>query len=363
VTDDPLPGGAHAEYEALTERVGLVDEPDRVVIEVTGDRARGMIDGLVTNALGPIVEGMSVYAFMLTPKGRAVAEMRITPGVTSSEETARPESSGDVWLDAPTACAESLLAHLGKYVPPLYARFATTDMARLSVVGPLASRAAESISDTEGWRIEAPSPGELEDLQAVRVHSSGTGSEDPVGAPLLLVRREAVEGPGFDLYVPASAVLSVRAALRETVQALGGLPVSRAVWEILRVERGVPVYGREITADSLPQETGQAARAVHFDKGCYTGQEVVARIHYRGHVNRRLVGFLSGDPAESFAPDSPLFLGERSVAETRTAVISPRFGAIALGYARREVEPGQALSREAGAPADVQVRALPFTLT
>jgi folate-binding protein YgfZ len=137
--------------------------------------------------------------------------------------------------------------------------------------------------------------------------------------------------------------------------------VSRSVWEILRVERGVPVYGREITADSLPQETGQTARTVHFDKGCYTGQEVVARIHYRGHVNRRLVGFKSGHPAEALAPDSPLFLGERSVAEIRTSVISPRFGAIALGYARREVEPGQTLSRKAGTPADVEVRALPFT--
>ncbi len=362
MNDNPFPVGARAEYEALTEGVALVDDSDRVIIEVTGDRARGMINGLVTNAIEVVAEGRSVYAFMLTPKGRALAEMRITP---------RPASPGDadgsgpwaagVWLDAPAACADSLLAHLAKYLPPIYARFVATDVCRLSVVGPLASRAVELASEAEGWRTERTPPEEVEELRALRIGPSGSDSEEATGSPLLLVRRESLEGPGFDFYVPASAAGAARSALEGAVRSLGGVPASRPVWEILRVERGVPLYGQEITTDTLPQETGQTARAVHLDKGCYTGQEVVARIHYRGHVNRRLVGFASGDPAEPLAPGSSLFLGERSVADVLTAAISPRFGAIGLGYARREVELGQILSRNAGAPPDVEVREIPFT--
>lgn len=364
MSDSRARGAAVAEYEALTESVALVDDSDRVIVEVTGDRARDMINGLVTNALEPIARGGCVYAFMLTAKGRPVAEMRITPALAPSGGVDGAEPwTGDVWLDVPAACADSLLAHLAKYLPPLYARFRSTNLARLGVVGPLACRALGGASESAGWRIEGPPSEEFADLQAARIDTSASGSGASTGAALMLVRREPLEGPGFDLYTPASETPVVRSALEDAVRTLGGAHASRAAWETLRVERGVPVYGREITADNLPQETGQTERAIHFDKGCYTGQEVVARIHYRGHVNRRLAGFASREPTAPLPADAPLFLGDRKLAETRTAVVSPRFGAIALGYAGREVEPGRMLSREPGAPADVEVCPLPFTLT
>lgn len=357
-----------AEYEALTERVALLDDADRTIVEVSGSRARDMINGLVTNALEPVAEGRSVYGFMLTAKGRIVAEMRITPRPapfeTSEDRRDAGPWTGEVWLDVPAACTDALLAHLTKYVPPLYARFKATDATRLGVVGPLAPQAIEGAAEAGGWRIEREPASDLLESRATRVRLPGGGSTASprrAHAPLLLVRRERLEGPGFDVYAPAASLGVVRSVLSDAVRALDGLAASRSAWEILRVELGAPAYGREITADTLPQETGQTERAINFEKGCYTGQEVVARIHYRGHVNRRLVGFASKDIAAPLASGSSLFLADRSVAEVGTAVVSPRFGPIALGYARREIQAGQKLSREPGGPADVQVCTLPFT--
>ncbi|MGH7540660.1 MAG: YgfZ/GcvT domain-containing protein, partial [Gemmatimonadota bacterium] len=145
------------------------------------------------------------------------------------------------------------------------------------------------------------------------------------------------------------------------VEAEGGRPAGGEAFEILRVERGLPAYGREITEGNLLQETGQTERAVDFRKGCYTGQEVVARIHYRGHVNRLLRGLRSGDPGSSLDPGASLFRGDREVGDVRTAVRSPRQGSIALAYVRREVEPGERLALGPGGPPAVEVVELPFT--
>ena len=351
-----------AAYEALTEKVALLDDSDRAVVAVTGDRAPEMINGLVTNDVGSIADGRCVYAFMLTPKGRLLAELRIAPCPAATPGEA--VWAGDVWLDTPAACADALLAHLTRYLPPLYARFARVALARVGLVGPLATTAVEQSIETAGWTLSGPGPAALEELQASLIHTPGPGSVTPGGGdgtPIVLVRRESLEGPGFDLYVPDSSLPAIRATLDEAVMSLGGGLVARDAWDIVRVERGVPAYGREITLDHLPHETSQTERAIHFDKGCYTGQEVVARIHYRGHVNRQLRGFASMDPATPLEPQRALFSEDREVAETRTTVVSPRFGPIALGYARREIEPGQALSRHPGAAPDVGVVALPFT--
>jgi folate-binding protein YgfZ len=330
---------AAAAYEALTEKVALLDDADRAVVAVTGDRAPDMLNGLVTNAVGPVGEGRCVYAFMLTPKGRPLAELRMVPCPAAAGEPAI--WAGDVWLDTPAACADALLAHLTRYMPPLYARFARVAVGRVGLVGPLATAALEQSIEEAGWTLSGPAPAALEELQAslIRTPNPESVAADPEHhAPIVLVRRESLEGPGFDLYVPDSALPAIRATLAKSVRSLGGVPADRDTWDILRVERGVPVYGREITLDHLPHETSQTERAIHFEKGCYTGQEVVARIHYRGHVNRHLRGFVSMDPATPFEPGSGLFSEEREVGQTGTTVVSPRFGPIALGYARRDVK-------------------------
>ncbi len=344
-------GDPVAEYGALRTAVGLLDEADRLVLAVSGPRALATVAGLLTNSVESVPLGRGVYAFALNPKGRPVAELRITPRPPDG-----PEAGGwmdGAWLDAPAACAHGLVAHLAKYLPPIFAPLAPTDRARLGLVGPRAGAALERASAALGWRPSVPEEAErLAELEAV------------CPAPgALLVRREAVEGPGFDLYAPAGEVAQIWSALETAVQEAGGRASGRDAWDVLRVERGLPAYGSEITLDHLPQETGQTDRAIDFDKGCYTGQEVVARIHYRGHVNRLLRGFR---PAQGGAlPEwgTLLYEGERARGEIRTSVRSPEHGPIALGYARRELEPGARLAVLPDGDPEIEVVELPFTKT
>ncbi len=344
-------GDPVAEYRALRSAVGLLDESDRLVLAVSGPRALATVGGLLTNSVDSVPLGRAVYTFALNPKGRPVAELRIAPRPPDD-----PEADGwgeGAWLDAPAACAHGLVDHLTKYLPPIYARLESTDRARLGLVGPRAGEVLERASPALGWR---PSVGDdverLTELEAVRP------------APgVLLVRREAVEGPGFDLYAAAADVTRVWRALEEAVREAGGRPSGRDAYDVLRVERGVPVFGREITPDQLPQETGQTDRAIDFDKGCYTGQEVVARIHYRGHVNRLLRGFRHAEGGPLPESGAALYEGDRPRGEIRTTVQSPSHGPIALGYARREVEPGARLAAAPGRDLEIEVVELPFTKT
>jgi folate-binding protein YgfZ len=116
--------------------------------------------------------------------------------------------------------------------------------------------------------------------------------------------------------------------------------VSEQAAEILRVESGRPRFGLDFGPESMPAEAGIVERAVDFEKGCYIGQEPVARLHYRGKPNRRLCGLTLSAPAER---GTPLRLGDREVGALGTTVVSPRLGPIALAVVRREAEPGDAL--------------------
>jgi folate-binding protein YgfZ len=110
-------------------------------------------------------------------------------------------------------------------------------------------------------------------------------------------------------------------------------------WELARIEAGIPRYLHEFDGDSMPAEAGLVGRGVSFTKGCYPGQEPVARLHYRGHANRGVRGlrFADGDPP---APGAPVVVGEREVGRVTSIASSPRFGPIGLAVLRREVEDG-----------------------
>ncbi|HET8805705.1 MAG TPA: glycine cleavage T C-terminal barrel domain-containing protein, partial [Gaiellales bacterium] len=126
-------------------------------------------------------------------------------------------------------------------------------------------------------------------------------------------------------------------------------------WELARIEAGLPAYGHEFTEDSMPAEAGLVPLAVSFTKGCYPGQEPVARLQYRGHANRGLRGLaLSGALPE---PGAAVLHGDRDVGRVGSAVLSPRFGPISLAVLRREVSDGDEVT-VAGAAA--RVRPLPF---
>jgi folate-binding protein YgfZ len=148
--------------------------------------------------------------------------------------------------------------------------------------------------------------------------------------------------------------------LRERLGALDAALGSIELFEILRVERGRPAFGRELDEETLPPEAGITDRAIDHGKGCYTGQEVIVRIRDRGKVNRLLCGVLLGS-ADPPPMGTPLIDTNRGipVGETRSAVLSPRFGqTIALAYLRSDVQPGTHLRLGATDGPEASARAL-----
>lgn len=339
-------GDPEEEYRALAGSAAVVDDTDRTLIRVSDGRKEGRahetLSGLLTNHFGAVSSDEAVYTFLLTARGGPVAEMR---AIRREKED---------WLDLPAVCRDGVLRHFEKYLPPLFARYEVdTSLGRMGVVGPGSAEALGAVAP-------AVDVGSLEPLHG------DTGRV--AGAESLVLRREAAEGPGFDLYVPVEEAPGVWHALAEAVGDIGGRPAGLRAREIRRVELGIPVYGRDIDEGTLPHETGQTDRAVSFEKGCYTGQEVVVRIEHRGQVNRLLRGLELGggggregegedDPPESGAS---LYRDGRERGSLTTAVRSPRFGSIALGYVRREVEPGSLLSLEPDGEPACRVRELPF---
>lgn len=332
-------GDPQEEYGALTGAAAVVDDTDRALIRVTPGRKEGRahetLSGLLTNHFEATPPDSAVYSFLLTAKGAPVAELRAIRRETED------------WLDLPAPCVDGTLAHFEKYLPPLFADYAVDGtIGRLGLVGPRADDALRSAAP----EVE---PAELEPLEGTPATLAG--------ADVLVLRRDAVADPGADLYVPLDRAAEIWERLTTAAREVGGGPAGRAAREMRRVELGIPVYGREIDDGTLPQETGQTDRAVSFQKGCYTGQEVVVRIEHRGRVNRHLRGLeLAGDGGGLPGPGAALYGDGRERGTVTTAVRSPRLGPIALGYVRREVEPGDRLSLEPDGDPTCRVRELPF---
>ena len=210
----------------------------------------------------------------------------------------------------------------------------TLERGLLSLIGPEAA----AIAGAEESEI-----GRLAEVE----HANAAVDLDGVAA--LAVRTDV----GVDLLCDAADTERLAGALR----ARGALPLSEQAAECLRVEHGRPRYGLDLDDTVIPQEAGLNARAVSFTKGCYVGQETVARLYYKGKPNRHLRGLRLSGPAAS---GEELLLGARPVGRVGSACVSPRLGPIALALVRREAEPGSVVSvGERGASA--QVLELPFS--
>ena len=315
----PVPrnyGDPAGEYAAARGGAVLVDRPDRGVLRVFGRDPVRMVHGLVSNDVVALEPGGSVYAVMLTPKGRLLADLHII------------RRAEDLLLEADVAVLPAIRENLAHYVPPLFAR--SEDVSdRLAVIG-----------------VYGP-PGD-EVLEAVR-----PSLREPVD-----VRPADYAGVGgVDALVPVADF----AAFWSAAVSAGARPAGHATLDVLRIEAGTPRWGAELAADVIPLEAN-LERAISMTKGCYTGQEVIVRILHRGHVNRHLRGLLLGDHAapargaELFAPGEP-----KAVGRVTSSCHSPRLGqTVALAYLRREVEPGAVLRLGDPDGAEARVAGLPF---
>jgi folate-binding protein YgfZ len=326
-------------YEALRNAAGLYLDEGRTVLRVRGGRARQSLHGLLSNDIASLEEGQAVYSFALTPKGRPLADPRVI------------DLGDELWLDVAVVSVQPLREHLDVYLPPRFAQVSVIEgITRASLIGPSWVKALAQLDPGAAAEAEgAPC------LTVIGISLAGSGE-------LTAVTRAPEEGAGIDVYLPKERRRPTVDAIRRAIEAVGGATVGSDAFEPWRIELGIPVFGHDISADNLVQETGLTERTVSFQKGCYTGQEVVARIYYRGHVNRHLRGlsFSAETPPEHSAP---IYLGQREVGQVTSCTLSPRLGLIGLGYVRREVAPGTALALAPDAETICQVVELPFTVT
>jgi folate-binding protein YgfZ len=315
-------------YTALTEGCGWVDHSARGKLLLTGEDAAEFLNGQLSNDIVALAQGHGCYAALLTPKGKMLADvraLRLTPG-TGIE----PDADG-VWLDTERVALQGLFDTLRRYRigyrVELHKR--TLEQGLISLIGPASGERAAALAGLDA----AALPASEHDHRRVRLG----------GVDVLLVATDL----GFDLVCDAADTAPLARALAD-----GGITTAEeADAEVARVERGRPRYGIELDDSVIPQEAGLNERAVSFTKGCYVGQETVARLYYRGKPNRHLRGLrFSGVGAEGGVRGVggvggvggvPLFKGERVVGQVASAVVSPRWGPIGLALVRREVEPGE----------------------
>jgi folate-binding protein YgfZ len=294
-------------YEACTHGAGLIDRSEAGKLLLTGEQAQAFLDGQVSNDIASLEVGHGCYAALLTNKGRMLGDLR-----------AMATGSGPPTLLV--ICERTALQSLFDQVrrgligwqAELHKR--TLELGLLSLVGPRSEEVARAAG--------LPIPGEEE--------------HDVAGAAGAYVVR--TDG-GLDLLPEAARAAEVRAALL----AAGAVETPEAVAEIIRVERGRPRYGIDLDESVMPAEAGIVERAVSFTKGCYVGQETVARLHWKGKPNRHLRGLKLSAPVTSGAVVA--VAGEdgadaREVGRVGSAVVSPTAGPIALAILRREVAPG-----------------------
>jgi tRNA-modifying protein YgfZ len=288
-----------ADYRVLTHACGLLDRSERGKLALTGAGAKEFLDGQVTNAVEALNPGQGAYAAFLSPKGKMLGDLRVL------------DLGDELFLDTERSALQELFNMIRRYRigydVELHKR--TVERGLLSLIGP-ESRAIAGAAELPAQE-----------------HANADGAVD--GVAVRLVATDA----GVDLLSEAGDTETLAAALR----ARGATPAEEAAAEVLRVEAGRPRYGIDLDDTVIPQEAGLNDRAVSFTKGCYVGQETVARLHYRGKPNRHLRGLRLSSPATH---GDELRLGERVVGTIGTAVVSPRHGPIALALVRREAEPG-----------------------
>ena len=294
-------------YEACTSGAGLIDRSEAGKLLLTGEQAQAFLDGQVSNDIASLEAGHGRYAALLTNKGRMLGDLRAI--ATDSDPPALLVICERVALQP---LFDQVRRGLIGWQAELHKR--TLELGLLSLVGPRAEEVARAAG--------LPIPDEEEHDVA------GT-------AAAYVVRTDA----GLDVLPDAAQAAEVRAALL----AAGAVEAPEAVAEIVRVEQGRPRFGVDLDESVMPAEAGIVERAVSFTKGCYVGQETVARLHWKGKPNRHLRGLKLSAPVTSGAVVT--VAGDagaepRDVGRVGSAVVSPAAGPIALAILRREVAPG-----------------------
>jgi folate-binding protein YgfZ len=323
-----------AEYAALREGAGVLDLSFRGRLCVLGADAQRFLNGQVTNNVKDLQIGEGCYAALVSAKGRLHSDLNIY------------RLENEMLLDFEPGLSASVAQRLEKFVIAEDAQVidAAAQYGLWSAQGPKAVEVVGSLSPrfllppkAMGWtKVAEAAPGDI-----------------------YLTSLSRLRGQGLDLFVPADAMKEVAARLL----ARGGRLCGWQALETARIEAGVPRFGADMDETNLAPEALDT-RAISYTKGCYIGQEVIARIRTYGQVAKSLRGLrLAGDAPEAPARGAKLFLGDKEVGSITSAMWSPALRAlIALGYVRREAnQTGTELEvRTAGGKVPARIVDLPF---
>jgi folate-binding protein YgfZ len=290
-----------AQYRQLREECGVLDRSARGKLLLKGSEAAEYLQGQLTNDVEALAPGEGCYAALLDRKGHMQADMRVLR-----------LADDEIWIDTEPEALDAARRHLEMYKigREVTLEDVSEERSILSLIGPRSAELAGSPALPE----HSSEPASIEGLECIAV---GTAF-------------------GVDLISAAGDSERLRAALA----AAGAPEVGPDAVEILRIEAGTPRFGSEMDRATMPAEAGIVAAAVNFEKGCYIGQETVARLHYKGKPNRRLRGLRLSAPAQ---PGAALSLAEKEVGRLGGSCVSPVHGPIALAIVRREAEAGSEL--------------------
>ena len=301
----------------MQDDVAWLELRDMAWVSFNGEKAVDVLNGLLTNDVSTLADGQSLYAAALTPKGKIVADMYVTRESGTSFLTAVGALAFDGWWQI-----------VRKYVNPRLAKYRDEreSLVTIALCGPAARRVMSSIESIPTTRV-------------LQLPALGT-----ISCSYLVVSVEHA------------------AAVRELLAHEIGSEASYSAYDVARIEAGRPVWGFDMDDTTLAQEANlEEFEAISFEKGCYTGQETVARVHFRGHVNRHLRGLAS---AILPAPGSDVHsMDGKLLGIVKSCAVSPRFGPIAIAMIRREVADAATVLVRAtdGTPIEASVRSLPFT--
>ena len=318
-------GDPVAEQRALDRAAGWVDRSHRGVLAVPGADRLSWLHSITSQHLERLPDGRGTEALVLSPHGHVEHHLLLA------------ETGGTTWLDVEPGTAADLLRYLDamRFLLRVEPRDATAELGVLSLVGPAAADllAAAGLPVPAGPYDVAPLPG----------GAIGSGG---------LVRRMPWPGrDAADLLVPRASLLEVA----DRLGAAGATPAGVWAFEAARVASRRPRLGHEIDHRTIPHEVGWIGAAVHLDKGCYRGQETVARVHNLGRPPRRMVLLhLSGESEQLPDAGTPITLDARPVGFVGTAVRHHELGQVALGLVKRST-PDDARLEVAGLPAAIDV--------
>jgi hypothetical protein len=322
-------GNPQREYKFVGDACALFDRSDLSQIEITGDDRVKFLHNFCTNDIKRLGPGEGCEAFATNVKGRVLAHLLVFAGENS------------LWVDMAGACSDALFGHLDRYIitedVTLHSR--SSEVCHLLVSGP-----------TSGDQLAACGL----DAGGLGLHSHRKA--ECGGIPVSVCRVDLLGPSGYLLKVAPDRL----ADLWSTLTGAGIPPAGRTAYDVLRIEAGLPAYGSDITDENLAQEVARTNRAISFTKGCYLGQEPIARLDAMGHVNRILRGIRLEQDGPAPPPGTAILAADedRQIGQvTSSAQLDAETPSVALGYVRSgQMAPGtQVRIGEANRSADATI--------